>query len=204
MYLDMRLFIWLFLAFICATVVGTLTHELGHYAVAEFLGYDADIHYGSMGIVKAPINGKQSDGFWITSGGPIQTMLTGSIGLILIFINRKSFSVSNALSGWQWFLVFIALFWLRQAANLITWLGGYIFKGNFSNRGDEIRLAKYLGLSNWTILSFTGLIGLTVLTFIIIKIVPLKQRLTFMASGLFGGIVGYILWLKVLGKIIIP
>ena len=200
----MRLFIWLFLSFICATVVGTLTHELGHYVVAEFLGYDADIHYGSMRIVKAPIAGKQSDGFWITSGGPIQTMLTGSIGLILIFINRKSFIVSNALSGWQWFLIFITLFWLRQTANFTTWLGGYLFKGSFSTRGDEIRLANYLGLSNWTILSFTGLIGLSVLTIIALKVVPLKQRLTFMASGLFGGIVGYILWLEVLGKIIIP
>lgn len=204
MYLDMRLFIWLFLSFIFATVVGTLTHELGHYVVAEFLGYDAEIHYGATGIVKAPVNGKPSDSFWITLGGPMQTMLTGSIGLVLIFINRKSFSVSKTLFGWQWFLIFIALFWLRQTANLTTWIGGYLLRGNFSGRGDEIRLAKYLGLPNWLILSFTGLIGLTILTVIIFKVVPVKQRLTIIVSGLFGGIVGYILWLDVLGKVIIP
>ncbi len=203
MYLDMRLFIWLFLSFICATVMGTLTHELGHYVVAEFLGYDADFHYGATGIVKGPVNGKPSDGFWITSGGPIQTMLTGSIGLLLILICRKSFSLSIALSGWQWFLVFIALFWLRQTANLWTWIGGYLLRGNFSGRGDEILLAKYLGLSNWLILTFTGLIGWTVLTIITFKVVPVKQRLTFLVSGLLGGIVGYILWLDVLGKVII-
>jgi hypothetical protein len=204
MYLDMRLFIWLFLSFIGATVVGTLTHELGHYVVAEFLGYDADIHFGATGIVKAPVDGKPSDGIWITSGGPIQTMLTGTIGLILIFIYRKSFSLSNVLSGWQWVLVFLALFWLRQTANLATWIGGYLLRGNFSGRGDEIRLAKYLGLPNWPILSLTGLIGLVVLTIIIFKVVPVKQRLTFIVSGFLGGIVGYILWLEILGKVIIP
>ena len=42
---NKKLFLYLTLTFIVATVVGTLSHEFGHYIVAKSLGYDADIHY---------------------------------------------------------------------------------------------------------------------------------------------------------------
>jgi len=202
--IDKHLFIWLFLSFIGATVVGTLSHELGHYVLAESLGYDAQIHYGAMGVVQSPVDSRPSDGFWITFGGPLQTMLTGSIGLFLIFLYRDRFRGAESLAVWQWVMVFIALFWLRQTANLATWIGGYLWRGSWSSRGDEIRLAKDLGIHEWTILSFTGLIGLSVLALVIFMVIPVKQRWTFILAGLFGGITGYILWLHVLGRIVLP
>lgn len=36
------------ISFIFFTVVGTLTHELGHITVAKYYGYDTTLHYGSM------------------------------------------------------------------------------------------------------------------------------------------------------------
>ncbi len=36
------------IAFILFTIIGTLSHELGHAAVAEYLGYDSKVSYGSM------------------------------------------------------------------------------------------------------------------------------------------------------------
>lgn len=204
MTLDKHLFIWLFLSFIGATVIGTLSHELGHYVVAESLGYDAQIHYGAMGVVQSPADIRPSDGFWITFGGPLQTMLTGLIGLLLIFLYRERFRVAESLEVWQWLIVFIALFWLRQTANLTTWIGGYLWRGSWSGRGDEIRLARDLGIPEWTILSFTGLIGLIVLAFVIFKIIPDRQRWTFILAWLFGSITGYVLWLEVLGRVVMP
>lgn len=41
-------FLFLSLAFILFTVVGTLTHEGGHIAVAEYYGYETTLHYASM------------------------------------------------------------------------------------------------------------------------------------------------------------
>lgn len=35
-------------AFIFFTVIGTLTHELGHIAVAKYFGYETSLHYGYM------------------------------------------------------------------------------------------------------------------------------------------------------------
>lgn len=204
MTLDKHLFLCLFLSFIGATVVGTLSHEVGHYVMAELLGYDAEIHYGAMGVVQSPVDSRPSDGFWISLGGPLQTMLTGSIGLLLIFLYRGRFRGAESLAVWQWLIVFIALFWLRQTANLTTWIGGYLWKGRWSERGDEIRLAKDLGMPEWTILSFTGLFGLSVLALVIFKIISVKLRWTFILAGLFGGVTGYVLWLYVVGRIVLP
>ena len=204
MTIDKHLFLCLFLSFIGATVVGTLSHEVGHYVVAESLGYDAQIHYGAMGVVQSPFDGRPSDGFWITFGGPLQTMLTGSLGLLLIFLYRERFRGAESLAVWQWLMVFIALFWLRQTANLTTWIGGYLWRGSWSGRGDEIRLAKDLGIPEWTLLSFTGLIGLFVLALVVFKIIPARKRWTFILAGFFGGVTGYILWLYVLGRIVLP
>ncbi|WP_458626258.1 hypothetical protein [Winogradskyella sp. PC D3.3] len=37
------------LSFILFTIIGTITHEFGHIAVAKYFGYDTTLSYGSMG-----------------------------------------------------------------------------------------------------------------------------------------------------------
>lgn len=44
---NYKLSILLILSFMLMTVVGTLTHELGHYTVSKLLGYEASINYQS-------------------------------------------------------------------------------------------------------------------------------------------------------------
>ena len=39
-------------AFILFTIVGTLSHEFGHIAVAEYFGYETKLNYGSMNFFK--------------------------------------------------------------------------------------------------------------------------------------------------------
>lgn len=202
---DIRLSIWLFLGFIVATIIGTLTHECGHYLVAKSFGYDATLHYGSTNW--RPSNANQNtnhSSFWILVGGPLETMLTGTIGLILLFSFRKSFDNITKLSLRQWFIIFVSLFWLRQTANLVVWIGRYVVSGNYSFRSDEIRVAKYLQLPDLTFSILTAIIGAIVLTIVIFKFVPAKQRLTFIFSGVAGGISGYILWLVLFGKYLMP
>lgn len=204
MLIDKRLFIWLFLSFILATIVGTLSHEWGHYIVAKALGYDAVIHYAFTSYTSAPVERLPTDSFWISLGGPLQTLLTGTIGLILMIVQRKSFRNATTLTIGQWFLVLITLFWLRPAANFVTWIGGYFINGRFSLRGDEIKIASFLLLPLWSVLVVTALMGLLILTIVVFKFIPAKQRLTFLCAGFAGGITGYILWLKCLGKVILP
>jgi len=45
--MNLKLFLFLAVGFMFFTVLGTLSHEFGHFAVARFLGYPAKISYGS-------------------------------------------------------------------------------------------------------------------------------------------------------------
>ena len=63
---------------------------------------------------------------------------------------------------------------------------------------------EYLELPKWSILLTTALIGAFVLWTVIFKFIPKKVRFTFICSGLFGGVSGYILWLELFGKILMP
>lgn len=204
--MDKKLFIVLFFSFIAATIIGTVSHEFGHYTVAKYFGYDTQIHYASTSWRYPDPNNPIVTGYpiAITLGGPIQTMLTGTIGLVILFLSRNSFFQVDKLSFRQWFIIFISLFWLRQTANLFTWLGGYFFNGKFSSRGDEIHIADYYNLPNWTVVSTTAFIGTLILAIIIFKFIPMKQRTTFLLAGLTGGISGFVFWLVLFGKYIMP
>ena len=202
---DKRLFVYLSLAFILMTVIGTVSHEYGHYLSAKILGFNSRINYGMTFLENNPNKLMSAKEYFIfTLGGPIQTILTGTLGVILLFISRKSYSQIDKLSFLQWSLIFASLFWLRQVANLFTWILFYFIRGRFGIHGDEIKLAEYLNLPNWSIIFLTALIGATVLIIVMFKFIPKKVRFTFMLSGLFGGISGYILWLRLFGEIIMP
>lgn len=232
--MDCKAFIFLTLTFILMTVVGTLTHELGHYSVSRMLGYEASINYQSSfhwdrefneyyisvyekysneikndldfpgkANFEKRMNNYVNDQFWILLGGPIQTMLTGTIGLLLLLVYRHRFINSERITTVGWALVFISLFWLRQVANLFMAVLTFVTKGQPSLRGDEARLAMHLDINIWSIQIITGILGLIVL-WVVLRLLPKGIVLTFLVSGLTGGILGYYLWLIQFGKYIMP
>lgn len=132
------------------------------------------------------------NGFFITLGGPLQTMLTGTIGFILLLIYRNSFKNAAYLKIGQWTIIFTTLFWLRQPVNLFSWIIRYLIRGNFSHGGDEIGLAYYLHLPSLSVIGITGAIGIGILSLILFKFVPVSQRFTFLIAGLIGGGLGLV------------
>ena len=211
------------ITFFIVLIVFTWLHELSHFAVAKFLGFDSRIQYGQTfsqnpktqayidsvfskhheGNKLTDFPGKTAlmaiarkynkDHFLITSAGPIENILMGTFGLILLFIFRKSFNHVETLSIKQWVLIYIALSWVSETVNLFIWLVHYFLKGHFSRGNDEIKMAHYLHLPEWTIINFTGLLGLIVLATILFKLIPKLQRLTFLLSGLIGGGLGLLM-----------
>lgn len=144
------------------------------------------------------------DGFWITLGGPTQTMLTGTIGFFLLLNQRRKILETKSIKPFQWLYIFLSLFWLRQFANLVTWIIAYFITGQFSLNGDEVGLALSLKLPKATLAVSTGIIGLAVLIFVIFRIIPIDKRITFISAGLFGGIFGFLIWLFWVGPILMP
>lgn len=216
------------------TVIGTITHELGHYSVSKLLGYEARINYqsstswdndleaylkdtyekysvaikdnkefpGKAEYFKT-IQKLKTDNLWITFGGPLQTIITGTIGLILLLFYRRNYISDNKVHFIGWTLIFVSLFWLRQVANLFMAIMTYLKEGKVTLSGDEMQLAYYLGINIWTIQIITGLLGISVLL-IILYVIPKKLVPTFLFSGLVGGMLGYYLWLIKFGQYIMP
>ena len=198
--MSLKTFLILVIAFIAAIIVGTLSHECGHWIVAAFQGFDARISYGAKHYIGNP-EMSYAQSLWMSAGGPLQTMLTGTIGVLLSLRIPRSI---ERLSTVQWTIVFLALFWLRQSANLVVGSASLLLSSKQSIRGDEIRLAYGLGLPGWSLALVTGLIGFGVLYYITFRVIPRQQRITFLAAGLIGGVLGYILWLHLLGPVIMP
>jgi hypothetical protein len=192
---DRRLFLFLTLGFFIAAIVGTQSHEFGHYLVARVLGYPATMHIGythgeDPGTLPAALGGLNN--LLITMGGPAQTVLTGTIGLWLILLNRASFEKAKRLALGQWVLVFLALFWMRQTFNLAMGLMGF-HPGHEHGHGDEMVISHMLDLPGRSLDILGGLLGVGVAYLVIFKYIPLKQRLTFLVSGLIGGAAGSLL-----------
>ena len=183
------------------TVIGTISHEYGHLLAAKLMGFNARINYMSTWLTNNRQLMTDKQDFWLKLAGPLQTILTGTIGFLFL---STSFKNTERLTKGQWALVFISLFWLRQSANFVIWLTAYLITGNYSAHGDEINLSRYLNWPDWSIISFTAFIGFMLLTIVIFKFIPKSQRFTFILSGLIGGISGYLLWLVYFGKFIMP
>ena len=223
------------LTFIVFTIIGTLSHEFGHYLVAKSLGYDADIHYAyvstnpmeksekmlqiyeeNMEAIEAGqdfdqketyekgVKKLQIESILISLGGPLQTMLTGMIGLFWLLYGRSRGNAKEFRSK-DWLAIFLSLFWLRQVANVtMSVIEGLIQPELGFFGGDELALSQDLGLWEGTISIITGILGLLVSTWVIFKAVPKVHRLTFILAGLLGGVLGFIFWIILIGPIILP
>lgn len=246
--INIKTLIILSIVFILFTVIGTVSHEYGHIAVAKYFGYETTLHYGSMNyypkgyledndlkelksltkdyvnvkydswpeevkekaneysnvLQKRYWNEKSNNGLYVTLGGPIQTMLTGTIGL-LILLYRREFISRNGMKFLDWFAVFLSLFWLREVFNLVTSIGGELLSPNGTwFGGDEFYISQGLNLWNGTIPIILAIIGFAISFYVIFRILPHKIRLTFILSGFIGGISGFILWMDIIGPKILP
>lgn len=230
------------------TVIGTVSHEYGHIAIAKAFDYETKLHYGSMHsypkgylkdkdlkalnkLVKDYLtipyeswpksikekvteynnilknrywNKKSNEELFITIGGPLQTILTGTIGLLILIWRKKSIS-KNGMKTLDWLIVFLSLFWLREIFNLATSIGGELISPNGSwFGGDELYISQALHVWPGTISIILATIGIAVAYYVIFKVIPKKLRLTFILSGIIGGITGFVLWMHIIGPKVLP
>ena len=246
--IDIKHLIFFALGFIIFTIIGTVSHEYGHIAIAKSLGYETTLHYGSMNsypkgysndkdviafknltkdyvdvkydswpkelkdkaqeykniLEKRYWNEKSNNDLFITIGGTLQTTLTGTIGL-LILIWRRKIICKKGMRTLDWLVVFLSLFWLREVFNLVTSIGGELISPNENwFGGDELHISQELNLWSGTIPIILATLGIAVAIYVVFKIIPKKIRLTFILSGIIGGIMGFILWMNIIGPKILP
>ena len=132
------------------TIIGTISHELGHLTVARLLGYSTTLHFGSLGYDNSKLN-RELDSIYLRNQYAIdhdleyeekedfdrkydklvtddlKVLLGGPLqtmltGFIafLFLLFRKKKVKKNGLKIIDWLLVFLSLFWLREIFNFIT------------------------------------------------------------------------------------
>jgi hypothetical protein len=231
--MNLKFALSIYFTFILFTIVGTLTHEFGHFIVGRYLGYHSSIHYGSTSWGKSDLHERinsiykqnensidskkdfpQRKEFEIlikkVENDKFWKILGGPTSNILIgsigfiLVLRLRKKYSYAQTTLHWFWLFLTLFWLRQPNNLFTWLIKKPMNGVSVSHGDEIRLARYFNLPLGSIIWTTGIIGTVICGYAILKFVPKEKLRTFLISGFLGGVSGFILWFKILGPIILP
>tara|TARA_R110000868_G_scaffold187919_1_gene430677 strand:- start:390 stop:1004 length:615 start_codon:yes stop_codon:yes gene_type:complete len=200
--INFPLLLKLIISFIIFTAVGTVTHELGHLIPAQLLGFETTLHYDSLNW-----GGRENtkiESFWILIGGPIQSMLTGTIGFVIL-LKRRIQNKLRVFNFSDWFWLFIALFWIRQPFNLIVSLVDGL-KNNKEQLfgGDEYRISQLLGLAEGSLSILTGAIGLFIAYYLTFRIIPKRIRITFILSAFFGASLGWWIWMKQLGPLILP
>lgn len=223
------------IAFSLAAVVGTLTHELGHIAVAKSLGYETQLHYGSMSWNRQSIidtihtlnlryqtelennlpfpereryfhlsQTLSMDSLLIRLGGPLETILTGCLGLFFL-IARRTRIQKNGLTWFDWLAIVLALFWSRELFNVTVSVGSGLLRIRQSFfGGDEAFISQLLGLPIWFLPTLLGLIGMAVCAYVVFRIVPQQQRFPLMLAGVAGSVSGFVFWFYLLGPELLP
>jgi hypothetical protein len=149
-------------------------------------------------------NEKSNNDLFITIGGTLQTTSTGTIGLLFLIWRRKIIC-KKGMRTLDWLVVFLSLFWLREVFNLVTSIGGELISPNGTwFGGDELYISRDLNLWSGTIPIILATIGTVIAIYVVFKIIPKKIRLTFILSGFVGAIMGFILWMHIIGPKILP
>lgn len=233
MKLKPRLFALLTMGFILATIVGTVSHELGHIAIAKALGYNTRLYYDSMDYNNpeskslytyyeahkdkirsaAPSPEKEyfntlnavleRESFYITLSGPLQTIITGTIGVALLWFRRKKIR-QFGLRWADWVYIFLAFFWSRQIFNCAFGLLFCLKNDRATLSGDEIYIDQYLGFPNMVTDSVGALLASVLLIWVVFWIIPKSLRLTFILSGFAGSALGFMIWMYWLGPVVLP
>lgn len=232
--LNKRKLIILSFAFIVFTAIGTISHEYGHIAVAKSFGYSTELHYASMRyhsklkerlwqLSKIRENAIRNNHEYaekqeyqevlmemrekdllIRIGGPLQTIITGTLGLVFLSWRKKKIE-HDGMQRKDWLALFLGLFWLRELFNLAVSMSyGILSKSGKYFGGDEKNIALALNLWEGTIPILLAAMATLALYYLVFIILPRRERPNLIIAGVIGGLLGYYLWLHILGPVILP
>ena len=184
--------------FLPMAALGTVAHESAHWAAARALGCAPVLHFASTTSGCGPAG---AAGLLVTAAGPLQTMLTGSLGLAGLWALR-----ARPWGRGHMIALLLAFFWTRQPFNTSGLLLLSLGPGGAPARllqGDEQRLSAALGLPPLTLAVATGLLGLAAAG-LATAAVPRAQRSAFALGAILGALFGFALWMQILGPALLP
>lgn len=219
-----------FFIFLAVPAIGTITHEIGHAITGMVLGYRPTIHYGSCAyrggtceemstlwesqgskILQNPASEValqfqalhrtcQRDRRWLAAGGPLSTILIGSVGFVWLVSVQQKRGCTRPLSASAWLGTIMALFWSREVVVLLRELAA--FSPEVVYAPDEREAALLCGLPHWVFSLGLGAIGLAV-CLQVTAWHPARRRLAFVIGGTIACSMGMGIWYGLLGPFIL-
>lgn len=194
----------IFLFFFIAAIAGTLLHEFGHAFVAWLYGFHPQVHFAYCSTLSAADRLAIEQGSmqyytyphstWITMGAPLQTFITGCVGMLLLWRASKLRAV-DAYRVTDLLLIVLTYFhsrWIMNSAGILYDMYA-VGKGS---RADEIWLMNYWNIDvtagTWVLLAYA--------TFVLVK----HHRLQLIVFGALGSVAGGWFWLVWAGPYIMP
>jgi hypothetical protein len=143
----------------------------------------------------------RTEHLWCTLGGPISTVLVGTVGLIALARRRRRPGRQESLDALDWTLTITALFWSREVFVMLSHALG--ISASHRGRSDETTIAGLLGLPLPSIPVLLGMLGLAVCITVTLRH-PRGCRLPFVLGGAAGCAVGFVAWYGWLGPHLLP
>lgn len=201
-FLNIKQIFLFSLIFILLTILGTQTHEWGHYLVGKQFGFKPLLHYASVSYQAESANDNLKYHLITQISGPVETVLTGIFGFLMLLLRRNKQKLN--FSNLDWLYVFLSLFWLRQVANMFVQIFSLILFQNSFKGGDEAKISKYFNLFPASIDIVSGILGILICYYVVFLIVPKTYRLNLVLGGIFGSLAGSSIWFGFLGQTILP
>jgi len=149
------------------------------------------------------LQAKAYDEFICRLAGPLHTVITGLIGFVLL-IYRKGHISTTGMAWADWFCVLLTFFWSRQVLNLVVSSFQYLINSKERLQSDEPQLSLYLDMPWFTLTIATGCLAAIALSWIVLFIIPLRQRPAFITACIAGIAIGWVVYMHWLGPILLP
>ena len=216
--MDKKLTIKLFFAFVLTIIIGTITHEAGHYYTSKALGYDA---YFAYGMVYTTGFNKEASKVWeeerenpnmeriniyqkkrnkIMLGGPLTSIFIGLAGTLFLLIKRTKDKSKSLLT---WIIIFFSLFILRCVYIGLCGLNK-LFSQTINLKSDEEKIFWHYEIDMQTGFILLALLPLPLVLFTLKKWLTKKEWVSFLVAGALGIPAGFYLWYVVLGPVLLP
>lgn len=194
---NRRLFIKLTICIFIFTLLGTLVWNIGGYIIFHLANYSPTLSLEGYSLDCGVSHKQKINFFWnqfVGFGGSWLTISIGIIGVFLIVINQYKFQKATTLNRWQWFLILLACFWVREPIGfivnqIISYIEGYPFDSEILENS-----VNYFHFLPSTLIPsvFVILYGLLIFVWISWKVIPRSQRFSWLSSFFTGGFLGMV------------
>ncbi|GEM_PF-2097421 len=134
-------------------------------------------------------------------------VLLSIIGLIILWANRERNRLersSKSLSLLSWLSILITLYCHWFIMEFVVKLIMEIRAIDYNFESWISWLAKHFQVSGWSFTIVNCLFSLSILAYLVFRVIPRRQLIPFFISGLAGGVLSYWIWYSWLGQIVMP